>query len=270
MIKRLYQQAKKTVKDISHDEITVYSAQASYYIAMSSFPFTILLLSLANLFMPGYRSVVLGSINSLIPNSIQPDISILTKELFEKSVPIMSISLITTLWSSSRGLAAAERGIRRVYKVEKKHNFIINTLFSMLYTVIFIGLLLITLLLQVFSNTLLDFADVYTIISDTQLILIKTLLFFSVMSLAFTIIYYFFSQRYISFSKHIPGACVTTVGWMAFSQLYSLYIDNFTSYSYIYGSITAIALIMLWLYCCMFIMLIGAEINRFIYNKRGL
>ena len=49
-------------------------------------------------------------------------------------------------------------------------------------------------------------------------------------------------------------------------HVFSLYFTNFSNYSYMYGSLTAIVLLMLWLYFCICILFIGAEINHFLYE----
>ena len=49
---------------------------------------------------------------------------------------------------------------------------------------------------------------------------------------------------------------------MLYSYFYSLYIVYFPNASYIYGSLAAVILFMLWVYFCMIIFLVGAEINK--------
>ena len=55
------------------------------------------------------------------------------------------------------------------------------------------------------------------------------------------------------------------------SFVFSVYLDIFTGFSSMYGSLTTIVLIMLWLYGCMYIILLGGELNalleRFFYKR---
>ena len=44
-------------------------------------------------------------------------------------------------------------------------------------------------------------------------------------------------------------------------MIFSVYLDIFKGFSSMYGSLTTIVLIMLWLYCCMYILLLGGEVN---------
>jgi membrane protein len=60
--------------------------------------------------------------------------------------------------------------------------------------------------------------------------------------------------------RELPGAVIAAVGWVGFSLLYSFYIDRIGNFS-LYGSLTAVVLAMLWLYFCLYILFLGAEIN---------
>ena len=59
----------------------------------------------------------------------------------------------------------------------------------------------------------------------------------------------------------MPGAMISATGWVSFSILFSFFIDNFSNYSKLYGSLAAVMVLLLWMYVCMYIMFIGAEIN---------
>ena len=87
--------------------------------------------------------------------------------------------------------------------------------------------------------------------------------------LFFVLIYSILPNRRQLIWQQLPGAAFTTAGWLIFSYVYSLYIDHVADFSYVYGSLTAIILLMLWLYICMNIVLLGAELNRILSEKRA-
>jgi membrane protein len=76
-------------------------------------------------------------------------------------------------------------------------------------------------------------------------------------------------DRENTFRKSLPGALVASLGWMGFSRLYSVYVRYVSSYSNIYGSVYAVALSMLWLYCCVTILFYGGLLNKFIENVKN-
>ena len=67
----------------------------------------------------------------------------------------------------------------------------------------------------------------------------------------------------------MPGAIFTAVGWITASFLISVYMDIFKGFTNMYGSLTTVVLIMLWFYFCMYILLIGGEINVLVEEKLG-
>ena len=69
-------------------------------------------------------------------------------------------------------------------------------------------------------------------------------------------------------THHVPGAVLSAAGWMVFSYAFSMYIDKFSGFSNMYGSLTTLILIMLWLYFGMYITLIGAEFNQLLAKRR--
>ena len=81
------------------------------------------------------------------------------------------------------------------------------------------------------------------------------------------LIYKFLPNRRDKFRKQIPGAVFTALGWMVISWIFSVYVDVFQGFSSMYGSLTTIVLIMLWMYFCMYSILLGGELNIEMYDK---
>lgn len=258
------------IRRIFADEITVYSAQASFYIIISAFPFVMLLMSLIGFIVPISSETVIEWINTICPEAIRPTVVSLANELFEKSISLISVTALTAIWSASRGIAALERGVRRVYRTKRSSNFIADGLMSIIYTLMFMALIFATLILLVFGNLIGELLDRIIHFSLADAILIKGIFSFSLMTLAFQSMYYFFNKRQSKFNKNLAGAAFSALGWIIFSNFYSIYIENIANYSYIYGSLTAIVLLMLWLYFCVIIFLIGAEINKLVYQNHKI
>ena len=74
-------------------------------------------------------------------------------------------------------------------------------------------------------------------------------------------IYKFLPNHIVQLKVQLMGAAFSAVGWMIVSWIFSVYLDIFKGFSSMYGSLTTIVLIMLWLYFCMYILLLGGEVN---------
>jgi membrane protein len=70
--------------------------------------------------------------------------------------------------------------------------------------------------------------------------------------------------------REAPGAFLSAAAWFLFSALFEYYVEHFGRYSYVYGSLASIIVVMLWLYFCMEILLIGAGINVLLSRKRRM
>lgn len=263
-MRKFFDGLKNVLLLVSEDELPVFAAQASYYIIISAFPFMMLFLSLVGFIFPLEKQALNETIASFVPETIGGILYTITDELFAKSIHIVSLTALTAFWTASRGIASIERGIHRIYHAPRSKTVIHEMLLSFVYTLLFMAILLLTLGLQVFGNTILNFITSRTGIILKDIMFIKGALFFILLVLIFQLMYYVFGRRKIPYKLNIIGAVFSAAGWMIFSKLYSIYIDNFANYSYIYGSITAVVLLMIWLFFCVTILLAGAEINRFI------
>ncbi len=263
---------RNLIRLITHDKVTVYAAQASFFVITSSVPFISMLIALAGLFLPEDSTLIyrLTNANDLTKFDYGGLFSTIINEIQKApGVSLLSFSAVTTLWSASKGISAVRSGIETVYSANAESGFVTHRLKSIFNTVIFIVLL--TLL-----SVLLLFGDLLTSLFGGRFTYIATLLRIPMlavlMALFFTLIYVTVARRSNlvsrNFFRHLPGAMFSSVGWLLFSYLYSIYIDHFPGASRIYGGLAAICLIMLWLYFCMIILLLGAEINKLYFASR--
>ena len=158
------------------------------------------------------------------------------------------------------------RGINDVYEIKESRPFLLVRLLAFFYTFLFAILFVAVLTILVFGNTLYyHLCHIFPLLRSKFLtiISIRPIVGFVVVFLFFVILYYFVPNHKTSLLKQIPGALFTTAGWIIFSYLFSIYFNHFSNFSYMYGSLAAIALSFLWLYICMCILFMGAELNWF-------
>ena len=264
MIISLINMVRAFTRKLRDDYISAFASQAAFFIILSFFPFVMFLLTIIN-YLPFSEQDVIELIGHLIPSTIHTYITALIHELYTKaSGTILSISVITALWSAARGCLAIIRGLNSVYNIRESRNYFHLRMISSFYTLMFAVFLIISLALLVFGNQIslyiqrrLPFLTEFAllVISLRTIVLLVSLCFF------FLVIYLVIPNRKSKVFYELPGAVISALGWTGFSYLFSFYIDNMANFSYTYGSLTAIVLCMLWLYACMYIMFIGAEIN---------
>lgn len=263
---RLYRIVRQFLHKVEHDYVNAFSGQAALFIIISAFPIIMMLLNLIQ-FLPITKSQFLTVLVRVIPDSFTPLFISITEDLYKKSSgTLLSVSAIATVWSASRGALSIVAGLNSVYDIDESRNYVVLRIVSCLYTIGFIVIIIFSLLLLVFGNRLYLFVIMrYPLLKTIASILISARAIFAlcILTLFFAIIYKVLPNRSTALFHQIPGALFSAAGWMLFSFFFSIYIDNFGNYSYMYGSLTTIVLLMLWLYVCMYILFLGGEINMF-------
>ena len=250
------------------DNVGVYAAQASFFIIIAAVPFIMLLLSVLKLVLPIELAAVETVILEVVPPSLQEIFIRIAIELFGKSssVSIISITAVTTLWLSSRGVMALYQGLNTVYHADMKNYFYCRAI-SVIYTFFFLIVIAFSIVVYVFGGTVQSVLVRYAPPLGQMLSWImkaRGFIMFGMLTIFFTALYRFLPRckPHLKFVKQIPGAVGAASGWMIFTYIYTIYIENFSNYSYVYGSLTAVVFLMLWLYFCMNIFMYGAQLNK--------
>jgi Predicted membrane protein len=271
----------KTILQIfSDDKVKVYAAQASFFIIISAIPFVMLLISLSRYVLPIEITDMLTAAETIIPPAFDGYMTSIADEIFTRpALPLASATAIMTLWSASRGVNAVGSGIRNVYGRQPRSNFVFDIMRSIVYTAAFILILVISLVVLVFGREISAVVSArfkpLAVVFDV-IIKSRSIIFLAVLTVFFALVYSTMinfglhrKNRVTRFRDQIPGAFVAALGWVLYSFFYSLYLRNFPSASYIYGSLAAIVLLMLWLYFCMIILLVGAEVNKYLIKRKS-
>ena len=87
-----------------------------------------------------------------------------------------------------------------------------------------------------------------------------------ILSLIFLSLYTALPNCKMSPIRQIPGAVFTAAAWSILSYGFSIYFSYFAQGNRVsvYGSLTTVAMMMLWLYFCMWLLFLGAEVNCYL------
>jgi len=271
-VREICNKVNRAVKRFSDAKLSLYASQASFFIIISAVPFIIILITVLQFIVPITREQLLSAASEVLPDALEGLSVIVVDELYTKSFgSIMSISAIALLWSASKGLAALEIGIKKAYGSNVKGNFLKRKAVSVVYTLILTMVIIFSVLILVFGNTIqrliedsfISLAPLFKTILN-----LRFLMSFLILAGIFAMLYRTLSGVDAKLKKHLPGAVCAAAGWLVFSDLFSIYMENFANYSYIYGSLAAIVIFMLWLYVCIIILLLGAEVNVYIIQSK--
>ena len=247
-------------------QIPVYAANACYFLAIALFPG--LLLILASLRYTTLSATdLIRLLEGILPGALLGAAeSLIVSTYYNSSGALLGISAVAALWSASRGIHGLLTGLNTIYDVRENRGWLYTRLIDLGYTFLFLILVIVTLVFQVFGQALSNqfYAARHPIVRFlVDLIDWRSTWLLVAQILIFALIYMVLPNRRNRFLPSLPGAVLAAVGWQIFSQGFSLYVDQVVSrYTNIYGSVYTVALGLLWIYCCLCILLFGGFLNR--------
>jgi len=256
---------------ISALDVPVYAANAGYFIVLSLFPGLVLLLGILR-FTGLQVTSFIDILYSVLPAALMDTVETLVFSTYDNSSgALVGISALTAIWSASKGVYGFLTGLNTIYGVSEDRGYFYTRFISVLYTFLFFGVLLLTLVIHVFGTTILQMlplreSPLFRILAG--IIDLRVVLLLGLQSLIFALIFTFLPNGRNRFRDTIPGALLASTGWLVFSSGFSVYVERFAGLRNIYGSVNTFALGMLWLYFCLCILFYGGALNQYLEDIR--
>ena len=250
--------------------ISLHGAYTSFFLALSVFPVLVILFAWLGYTSYGIEEV-LSLVAGVLPEAFMPLAGRIIAGAYENtSGAMLSISILTALWSASRGFRGLLMGLNAVYRLKENRPYLVTRGISVIYTFLFLIVLVLTLVLHVFGTTIVDYLRMTTnplLLFLTDVIDLRFFLLLFLQTALFATVYAVLPNRKNSIGQSLPGALLAAVGWMTFSDLFSVYVEYFPNYANIFGSVYAVAMAMLWLYFCVCIVFYGGALNRYLMER---
>lgn len=261
--------AKGFFQDLIHRtkkaDMSGMGAQLAYFFLLSFFPMFIFLVTLLP-YLKLERGQVFDFLSNIMPDEVYSLIEgTLIELLSSQNSGLLSIGVIGTIWSASRGVDALMKTLNRAYEVEGKAS-IMNRIWSLLFTISLVAVILMALILPVFGRQIGNLIFSYfgvaesfeTIWTFIRWITPPTLIFWLL-----TVMYWIVPNTAprLAIISVLPGAFFATSGWLVLTYGFSFYINNFGNYSATYGSIGGVIILMLWLYFTGMMLIFGGLLN---------
>lgn len=251
------------------DQVGAYAAQSAFFILLSAIPFLILFLQIIRV-LPYTRSDLIYALQSVVPEYMMSTIESVINELYSQSFGVLGITVLAAYWASSKAMHSITFGLESIYGAEEIRNWFAIRFWALLYTAVMeIGLIFLLAITVFWKNIqkhflrrfLDDNAKIYMFNSGSKWIFILV-----VMILMFALMYKIFPNQRLRYVDQLPGAAFAAIGWFITSMLIMFYVNYFNGFS-MYGSLSTLVLLMFWLYVCMYLLMVGAEVNEEI--RRG-
>ncbi len=283
MIKKLFRTNKcartiiKLIKSIIKNDFYGMAAEMGFMLVVGIFPFMLFLMALFGwMGNRSYLDTILIFLSNIMPNQAMNLLKSVLAEtmIFDHGRLIAVIGIITTLVLSTNGVAVILKGLNRAYKVDETRSFVYTRVLSFLMVFVNILVLFLTINIIIFGKVIILFLVAHFGLSKAMAITILTLrwpvAFLALYLMAFLSYYILPDLRGNEAYKRksaLPGTIFFTTFWLLGSWGFSVYVNNLSTYNYVYGTIGAFFILMLWLYYTSILLLIGGEINSQVYNQ---
>lgn len=263
-IRKLYLIAQDFSLQMKKQNIGAFAASIAFFFFLSVVPMLIVICTVIP-YTPLTEENLVEAVTDLTPDMVDPLAAELISDVYDKSGGILSIAVIATLWSAAKGVMALMHGLNAVNGVEDKRNYFVIRVIASFYTLVMLVIVILSLFIMVFGDQLVTLA--LHRVPQLQMVVsfimnFRFLVVWAVLTLLFAAVYTYVPDKKLRFKEQIPGAVFSAVVWSVFSWGFSIYVTYGNTYG-IYGSLSIIIIVLLWMYFCMYIIMIGAYLNRY-------
>ncbi len=264
MIYKLYLIAVDFSTQMRKANISSFAASIAFFFFLSVVPMLMVICTIIP-YTPLTEENLVEAVTDITPDLVDDLVESLIADVYDKSAGILSVAVIATIWSAAKGVMALMRGLNAVNGVEENRNYFVIRLIASFYTLVMLVAVILSLFIMVFGDQLVTLAlhrlpQLQMVVSFVMSF--RFLVVWAVLTLMFAAIYAYVPDRKLKFKEQIPGAAFASVVWSIFSWGFSIYLTYGNSYG-IYGSLSLIIIVLIWMYFCMYIIMIGAYLNKY-------
>ncbi|MGA1030407.1 MAG: YihY/virulence factor BrkB family protein [Flavobacteriaceae bacterium] len=240
----------------------------SFSFFMALFPFILFILNLIPFIdsiipIQNFDETVLNYMELFIPEETQGFFSSIFNDIRNKPRGgLLSSVFLLSIFLTANGVSSIFVGFEVSYHVKLERNFFRQYLYAIGVSVLLAFLLLIAVIIFFYFEFYI-LKNLNTLIpSEINWIRIGQGLFFSFLTyLSVSILYYFGTIEGKKTRFFSPGALMTTLLFLLSTYGFGIYIENFSTYNQLYGSIGALLIFLLFIWINATVLLLGFELN---------
>jgi membrane protein len=262
-------------KGISKGYITSRASAISFSFFLAIFPFLIFLFTIIPLIpIENFQQSLLALVQDFVPGSAYTTIRETVEDIVTRPHgSLMSVGFILSLYFATNGINSLMEGFNSTFHAIETRSFLKQRVISIQLMMIICFMLIIAIGLMSFGTSILNLILPSFITSSGfyfgAVIFLKWLIILADMFLSISFLYYFAPAKKKHFRFISAGASLATFLIIITTLGFNFYVDNFSKYNVLYGSIGTLLVVMLWIYVNSFSLLIGFELNASIQNAKS-
>lgn len=247
------------------------SAALTYYLLFTLFPLMVFVSTLL-----GILDLDVASITQVLGQLVPGDVVSVLEAYLEYvcanvNRQLLWFSLVFSIWFPMRATSCLLHSLRKAFGLGPPRKVFLYQLGVFLFTIWLILTIGLTLLLAVVGRRALEFISALVALPAGFVELWSYLRFIVlgvVMFLLLAVLYMLAQGQRRPLKEVVPGVATSLAAWMALSVAFSYYVENFSNYSVLYGSIATVVVLLLWLYMSGTVLIMGAELSAVLLRRR--
>ncbi len=276
-MKYKFKTLKNIIKSVVDNDLFGMAAEMGFMLVIGFFPFMLFLIAVFGwLGKHTFMNTLMQFMQRVMPEDIINLLERVMNEVwfFSKGGLIAVLGFCITVILSTNAIAIVAKGLNRAYKIEDSRSFVYNRLLAFVMVLVNASVLFLSIDLIVFGQVIIKFLTRYlglTVLTGNIILFFRWPIAFIALFIMAYLHYYILpdlrcAEKFRRRSA-LPGAIFFTISWLIGSWGFSIYINNLHTYNFVYGTIGAFAVLMVWLYYTSILILVGGEINSQLYEK---
>jgi len=270
----VYDVAAFFIRGLQKGSLSMRAAAFSYNFFLALFPAIIFFFTIIP-YIPiaGFQDNLLALLQEFIPLKAYVAVQETLFDIVKRPRGgLLSLGFIMALYFSTNGIHSLIMAFNQTRHTIETRSWIKQRLISIVLVFILSLLVIIAIVLITLGPVALDFLVKHGMLRDSfsyyLIIAGKWIISSAMLFFAFSFLYYLAPAAESRFRFISAGSTLTTVLTILASVGFNYYVNSFSRYNTLYGSIGTLIIIMVWIFFNAMIVLIGFELNVSIRNAK--
>lgn len=270
---------KDLYNSIHKNNITMLASQTTFNLIVAMVPFLIIAINIILLFASNQIATIKNYINTFPYEVAKLAHSVFNFIISQKSTGVLSLGILTALWTSSRGVKALLNSLNKAFDLNVSRSFLYRQVKGIIFTIIILIVMVVLLLGLVFGdliiNTIVNFFNIkIDIIYKILINFLRAVVSFVLMIISFTCLYLFGPNTHVHNTPPLVpcfiGGLTATLSSTVITFGYAYFIKNISNMASVYGPLVGVMILFLWMYYLIISILFSGEVAaaliRYYYN----
>lgn len=268
----IYDVVKFFILGLQKSSLLCRANSLSFTFTLAVFPLILFFFTLIP-YIPidGLQASILNTLSDVLPDQVFKFIEQTILDIVSKqNRGLLSLGFFMAFYFSTQGVIGIMKAFNRSAHTKENRSGIKMRLAAFWLQLMLVIIILIAAALLILTPVFLHYVSENSILTSgfaiTMINIAKWVILGLLMFLNLSVIYYFAPAGKRIYRFFSPGATIATLLGMVSIVFFNMYIENFSQYNKLYGSIGAIIVLMLFINLNSIVLLIGFELNASIYD----